>query len=441
MPGFVPEQQMDTVARLARALADRPRVLPLVGRLQRYAWGGTEFLRDLTGLGTADDGPVAEWWLGAHPSAPSRVQLGGDECPLDALIARAPALTLGPRVVERFGPRLPFLVKVLDVREMLSIQAHPTRAQARAGFAREDAAGVPLDAPERTYRDDNHKPEAQVALTPLWLLSGFRPLGEMAAVLGGRPELVPLASRVDAWSRRAQASGDAAPVVRRVFEHVMTMEQEQVDALLSPLARRLVGQYGAGQLARSSPDFWAARAARPFVDSGAAFDRGIISCYLLNLACLAPGQATFLGPGLLHAYLEGTALEIMASSDNVVRGGLTPKHIDVPELLRIVTFEPGSPHPRGGEPHGPHEQAYAMPVDDFELRRWQLPRPGHVESAAATGPEVLVALEGSGVVRCDGGDLRLPRGAAAFVPAATRYTVAASEGPYTVFRARVPNDA
>jgi mannose-6-phosphate isomerase class I len=185
-----------TVVRLARQLAGQPRPLELIGCVQPYAWGGFDYLRALTGLDLPTNTPAAEWWIGAHPVAPSMVRSELGDVALDRLIAHDPATTLGNEVVARFGPQLPFLLKVLDVREMLSIQAHPSKAQAEAGFARENAEGVPVDAPRRNYRDANHKPEAQVALTPFWMLCGFRHPADLHTILASRPELEFLSSHV-----------------------------------------------------------------------------------------------------------------------------------------------------------------------------------------------------------------------------------------------------
>ena len=169
----------DTAAAI-RAFAARPRLLPLAGAVQHYDWGGREFIPSLLGRANPGGLPFAELWFGAHPRGPATVVVDGAPVGLDALVAAAPVEVLGESDARRFGGRLPYLLKILDARTMLSLQAHPSLAQARAGFARENDAGIPLEAPTRTYRDDRHKPEVHAALTDFWMLHGFRPLDEIA---------------------------------------------------------------------------------------------------------------------------------------------------------------------------------------------------------------------------------------------------------------------
>jgi mannose-6-phosphate isomerase len=389
-------------------------------------------LRELTGLPLPPDEPAAEWWIGAHPLAPSVAVSEVGECPLDLLIARAPAVFLGPAVARRFG-RLPFLLKVLDVAQMLSIQAHPSKEDAEAGFAREQRAGVPLDSPVRTYKDDNHKPEAQVALTPFWLLYGFRAPERLAATLAERPELAALQARLT-------PAGDSAAALRSLFAHIMTLSQDAIDTLLGPLVSRLAPLYHAGRLPRESPDFWAARAAEQFPLPGGHLDRGILSIYLMNLVSLAPGEGTFLGAGLLHAYLEGTAVEVMANSDNVIRGGLTPKHVDVPELLRVLAFEPAEPARLSSHEAATDVRRYQAPVPEFTLAHAELPAGGRLDLPAPLGPQILIVLGGATNLRWPGGALALTRGSAVFVPPGLT-TVLAARAPGSIFMASVPADS
>jgi len=306
--------------------------------IQRYAWGSPTAIPSL--LGKAPDGsPQAELWLGAHPSAPSKA--GGVS--LEALIAQAPERILGEASIARFGPRLPFLLKVLAAAQPLSLQAHPSLAQAKAGFAKEEAARVPRGASNRNYRDENHKPEIICALTDFQALCGFRRLADSVKLFRGLGLDVTLLEQHG---------------LRAYFEHVMTLPKEVqgalvdklVDASRSPvkgfvaecaLAQRLAAQYPR--------------------------DIGIVGALLLNLVRLTPGEALFLDAGNLHAYLEGTGIELMANSDNVLRGGLTPKHVDVPELLSVLSFQDGPPkvlRPSAGD-----EAVYATAAPDFRLSR------------------------------------------------------------------------
>ena len=278
-------------------------VLPLHGVVQHYDWGGYDFIPGLLGIANSDRRPFAELWMGAHPKAPAMADVAGVAMPLDRLIAEAPDRILGPSASARFGGRLPYLFKILDVASMLSIQVHPTKEQAAAGFARENAAGIDLGAAERNYKDENHKPEVAVALTDFWMLHGFRPLDQIAEGLRKVPEL---RSIMPDFSVRLARAGDATQARRDLlcdlYCAVMTMPQERVDLLLNALVERLATRAPSDH---DVPDYWAARAVEKFPAVGGHRDRGIFSIYLLNLVHLRPGQGTFQPAGTLHAYLEG----------------------------------------------------------------------------------------------------------------------------------------
>jgi mannose-6-phosphate isomerase len=317
---------------------------------------------------------------------------------------------------------------------MRSIQAHPTKAQAEAGFARENAAGVPLTAPNRNYRDDNHKPEALVAVTEFWMLHGFRRVDEILEALTARPALRPLLPWVD---RRSDDSPSGPAALQRLYEGVMMMPQPEVDALLEPLLVEIVPRYEAGAIGKSSPDFWAARAALDFAQPDGHRDRGILSIYLLNLVRVPAGCGAFVGPGLLHAHLSGVAIEIMASSDNVLRGGLTTKHVDVPELLRILRFDATPPHLIEAVAVSPSEQVYPVPAAEFALSRIGLGPEATSERVPAEGPDSLLVLEGAVRLRSGSQELAFARGGIAFVPAGRPY-VLSTQGGAVVFSASVP---
>lgn len=351
------------------------KLFDLEGIVQHYQWGGFTYIPNLLLRELKTGQPSAEYWLGAHIQAPSVVN--GQQT-LDKLLQQHPEL-LGSRVQSQFG-RLPYLLKVLDVKDMLSIQVHPTIENAKKGFAAENAAGVPLTASNRNYKDDNHKPELAYALGEFWLLHGFRSADSLKQVLGERPELqflVPLFGE-----------GDYATLYRTVME----MPDEQVVAHLQPLLERVLPAYEAGTLSKSNPDFWAARAAKTY-NTADRIDRGIFSIYLLNLVEMKKGQAIFQDAGLLHAYLEGQNVEIMANSDNVLRGGLTPKHVDVPELMKHVQFEPCIPRLLDGTRVQEYEKAFLTPAADFELHLIELPANKGI-SLQATTSEILLVLEG-----------------------------------------------
>lgn len=420
-----------------RAFAARPRPLRLEGAVRHYAWGGRQFIPDLIGRPNPEGLPFAELWLGAHPAAPAAALIDGARIALDALVAAAPVEVLGASDARRFAGRLPYLLKVLDARTMLSLQAHPSLAQARAGFARENSAGIPLEARERTYRDDNHKPEVHAALTEFWMLHGFRPLGEIADALDAAPELARLDPGFRARLRRAGGEpGARRGLLRDLYRSLMTMPQPEVDRMLDALVRRLERNPADD---RDRHDYWALRAALTFPLPDGHRDRGIAAIYLLNLLHLRPGEGTFQSAGTLHAYLEGANVELMANSDNVVRGGLTAKHVDTQGLLDILTFEPARPTVLDGRPVADTERVYDAPVGEFLLSRIQ-PTPAHPHAETRDhGADCLIALEGSARTVTMDETLELPRGAACLVPAGIAYRLEAVGGPAVVYRARVPH--
>lgn len=362
--------------------------------IQEYAWGSTSALAELLGQPSPSAKPQAELWMGAHPLAPSKLPDG--RTLLDA-IAAAPAEQLGADLARRFDGKLPWLLKVLAAEQPLSLQAHPSLEQAKAGFAREEAAGVPRTAAHRNYKDANHKPELICALTPFEALCGFRAPGETARFLTqlGVPALAPVRERLG-----------GVDGVRDAFEYLMTLERALVPLLLSPVVEAC---------ARHDGEF--AKEARTVVELAARYpgDVGAVTSTLLNRVSLAPFEALYLPAGNLHAYLHGVGVEVMASSDNVLRGGLTPKHVDVPELMRVLQFTSGAvPVLRpvvGGEGR------YETPAPEFALAC--LPVKGAL-TPARRGPEMLLCVAGAVTVN---GKV-LPKGRCGWVSAA--------EGPYTL---------
>jgi len=397
-------------------------VLKLHPAVQHYDWGGHDFIPGLLGIDNCERRPFAELWMGAHPKAPAMADVAGMAIPLNQLIAEAPDRILGPSACARFGGNLPYLFKVLDVAQTLSIQAHPTREQAEAGFARENAAGLDLTAAVRNYQDANPKPEVCVALTEFWMLRGFRPLDHIAETLRQVPEL---RSIMPGFPARRDS-------LRDLYRTVMTLPQERVDLLLNQLAARLAASRPCDS---DSPDYWAARAAEAFPR-----DRGIFSIYLLNLVHLRPGQGTFLPAGTLHAYLKGVAVELMANSDNVLRGGLTRKHVDVPELMRILSFDDGVPQVLDGAPGGSSERVYRTPFGEFELSRIDLAAGGQYMGHATHGPDTLIVLDGGATLAAAGRSMPLARGAIVFAPFGTDYAIHTSAAPAMLFKASVPGD-
>ncbi|MGW3557203.1 mannose-6-phosphate isomerase, class I [Streptomyces sp. NPDC000963] len=378
----------------------------LVNTVRPYAWGSTTAIPEL--LGTAPTGePQAEMWMGAHPGAPSRTERG----PLNELIAADPVRELGERTVERFGPHLPFLFKVLAAGAPLSLQVHPDLDQARSGFAAEEAAGIPVDAPHRTYKDANHKPELICALTPFEGFCGFRAPADAADLIAalGVDSLKPYVDLLHAHPEEA--------ALREVLTALLTADPEETAhtvAEATAAADRLGGAHAPyARLAHHYPS-----------------DPGVVAAMLLHHVRLQPGEALYLGAGVPHAYLDGLGVEIMANSDNVLRCGLTPKHVDVPELLRIVRFDPADPAILRPEASPSGEEVYETPTDEFRLSRFVRAEGAAPTDLTAPTPQILLAVAG----RPTAGELVLAPGESVFVPAGERIQLT---GAGTVFRATV----
>jgi mannose-6-phosphate isomerase len=366
-----------------------PAPLLLTGGVQNYAWGqrnAAAIIPRLLGVAPEPDRPYAELWLGAHPVLPATATVGGVTLNLIDLIGAAPAFLLGVSAVRAFGPQLPFLMKLLAAAHPLSIQAHPNRAQAEAGFAHEEAAGIPLHAAHRMYRDRNHKPELIVALDEFVVLKGFRPVEDIQAEFARTPELAPL------LRAPAPSTSDGTEArhawLRALFAHLLSPAAAEVDAALAAWLRRLETETRARPFTDAQPAHWVLRAAAV----AATPDRGLLAFCLLNLVHLRPGQALFLGPGELHAYLEGTGIEVMANSDNVLRGGLTPKPVDVAALIATLTFDAGPPQILNAAADG----HYATPAREFVTARLALPAGDTITVADARGADVVLLLEGHG---------------------------------------------
>jgi len=409
----------------------------LKGIVQHYDWGGFDFIPNLLGQPHPSSLPCAELWLGAHAGGTSVVESPEGSIPLPELISAAPEQVLGASVAARFGNLLPYLFKVLDARKMLSIQAHPTIPQARAGFDAEEAVGIPLKASTRNYKDRNHKPEVHVALTDFWMLHGFRPLEDIAESLRSVRELQPLmpdfAERLAIVGRETAARSS---LLCELYARAMTMPQTEVDRILNPLISRLEIESPAN---KDLSDFWAVRAAREFPLPDAHRDRGIFSIYLLNLVRLQPGEATYQSAGTLHAYLEGVNVELMANSDNVLRGGLTPKNVDVVELMRVLRFDEGKPEIIRGRDAGNGETVFPTPAAEFELSRIQCGKAREFHSGARSGPDILIVLDGEIIATANGDKLQLKTGESFFAPQDTPYELTCQSEKAVLFKASVPS--
>lgn len=369
--------------------------------VRSYAWGSPAVIPELLGLPPSGE-PQAELWVGAHTGSPSVV--AGDGRTLDRYIADDPSGTLGPSAAERFGERLPFLLKVLAVERPLSVQVHPTIEQAIEGYAAEDDAGVPLDSPQRSYRDRNHKPEMVVALTEFEALLGFADPLESAETLESchHTDLVGAGTVL-------REPGGLETLVRRWLTLPDDPAAELVTALVAEASARQ--DLGALQLVH--------RLAQEYRG-----DRGLLLAVLMRHVTLRPGEAAFVPAGVPHAYLSGVAVEPQASSDNTLRAGLTGKHVDVAEVLRLLRYEPdGAMDIRPGQGK-PGEQIYAVPgVDEFLLTRVTTS-----DGVAVSGPRLILVVEGTATITSCESDVPLPRGRAAFVPASDDTTALNVDG-------------
>ncbi len=376
--------------------------------VKAYAWGSRTAIAGLSGRPSPSAEPEAELWMGAHRDGASSAYVDGQLVPLPELFEQRPEQMLGADCVQRFGG-LPFLFKLLAAEHPLSLQVHPSLEQARAGFAREEALGVPRGAATRNYRDQNHKPELLVALGRFEALSGWRAF----------PEQTSLLRRLDLPALRSVA--DTASGTRELFSALLLPSASARTSLLEGFAQR------AQALSESRDEdaaafAWAARLARAYPS-----DVGAVLSLLLRYLVLDRGEALFLGAGNLHAYLRGFGVEIMASSDNVLRGGLTPKHVDVTELLATVDFDAAPPALVRPEPSADGSTRYQTPVPDFALTRLAVAahQPKRVANA---GPQIALVTEGNVVGESPMGSVELRAGQCAFVPAAAPWFELAGAG-------------
>ena len=398
------------------------RICILQNTIQEYNWGARTVIADLLGKTSPSEKPQAELWMGAHPKAPSLVMLDGRSESLADIISADPEDVLGETVADRFGKRLPYLFKVLAAARPLSIQAHPNRTQAEKGFRREEMAGIPLDGPERNYRDADHKPECLCALTPFWALMGFRKIKDLTArLLTCCPKS--LSVELGALERTPDSSG-----LKRVFESLLTLSAGRRENVVNEAMH-------AAREERVDADSckWMHKLNRYYPD-----DIGALAPLFLNLVCLEPGQALFLPAGRLHSYLEGAGIELMANSDNVLRGGLTPKHVDVPELMNVLDFRERPLSILAPVKKNEYEVEYESRADEFVLSVICTPRDGAYRSREKRSVEILLCTEGEGKLtdRGNGEAFDVQKGLSFLVPAAvSQYSI---EGKLTIYKAAVP---
>lgn len=391
-------------------------IFKLTGTHQHYDWGGTSFIPNWLKLKQTEDKPYAEYWLGAHRSAPSLIEFEGQWLPLDRVIDKAPKL-LGEESRAKFGDELPYLLKILDVKQPLSIQLHPTKAEAELGFERENQLGIALNAPNRTYKDRNHKPEMMIALSDFWLLHGFRPLAEIKSVLAERPSLQGLAQRIDTVG------------LPQVYREIMQAAQAQLEKWLLPIISEKQLEYQQDKLKWDNPDYWVLYSMEAMGISSEKLDAGLLCFYLFNIVNLKKGEGIYQGAGLPHAYLRGQNIELMAASDNVIRGGLTPKFVDIPALLNTIEYR--EVVPKIIPAYQGEEALYLYPTPeakDFAMQRLSF-NPFDEEAFITTSASILLVMAGSLYIDLGEDSIHLSQGEAVFISADTQVdTIGESDG-------------
>ncbi|MFP4255520.1 MAG: mannose-6-phosphate isomerase, class I [Desulfobacterales bacterium] len=393
----------------------------LENQVRNYAWGSKTAIQKILGLEPDLQTPWAELWMGAHPGAPSRVFVNGQWIRLDEWIRSNPEDALGKAPAEAFGNTLPYLFKVLAADQPLSIQAHPDRELARLGFEKENSSGIPADAPERNYRDPRAKPELIFAVEPFSALIGFRKPAEITDMLA---RICPqtLGPEIKALEKRPEKTG-----IRDFFHSLMTMDKDR--------RRKITGEAVIRAEKMDSPEAaWIRRLCGFYPD-----DPGILAPAFLNLTTIEPGEAVFLEPGVLHAYLSGVGMEIMANSDNVVRGGLTKKSIDTQQLLCVVKFSPGAPNLIKPRQTGDFEKIYPTEAKEFIFSEIRIDRGCVWQGPDMHSAEILFCMHGKAQVSAHGenSSLEIKKGQAVFVPAAAGKYQAA--GRAVLYRAGVPS--
>ena len=396
-------------------------IYPLNGRLQHYVWGGERYIPHLLHIDKTES-HYAEYWLGAHPSAPSQILYVQEEISLGDFLHQNPT-ALGTQSRQLFGDNLPYLLKILDVANPLSIQLHPTKEQAEIGFAQENAAGIPLNDPKRTYKDDNHKPEMMIALSNFWLLHGFKTKAQIFDTLRQRPSLAELATKLVSQN------------LADFYADIMLAKQEQLAQWLLPIIDSQQKAYEQNQLAMQDPDYWVLYTLHAMQISLDKLDAGLMSFYLFNIVNLQVGEGIFQAAGVPHAYLRGQNIELMACSDNVIRGGLTPKHVDIEQLLKIIDCSEIVPQIIKPAPKN-QVYTYPTPIADFALSNMPYAKNTEISDRTLNGT-ILFVMAGEITLEAAQQKLTLKQGQAAFIAADTDYRVHGMQEGYAVL-ARLP---
>ena len=394
----------------------------LKNTIQNYAWGSPIAIPELLGIANPAGEPRAELWMGAHPKAPSLVYCDSRWVSLKDLIDRHPREILGQTVALNFNNRLPYLFKVLAAAKPLSIQAHPSRAQAREGYQRENRLGIDISAADRNYKDDNHKPECICALSPFQALCGFRNCFD---ILDLTEKYCP---RTLAGERALLKKESNSQGLKQFFSTLMTMDTQRQKQVID---EALVN---AKPLSAKNPvALWMTRLAAAY-----PFDIGLLAPMLLNLVELKPGEALFLPAGELHAYLEGLGIELMANSDNVLRGGLTDKHVDVAELMKVLNFKSLSIDISPGIEKNETERVYPCDAVEFVLSMISVAEGHPFRSAGRGGVEIMLCTDGAAALQQQPGNeiVKIAKGDSVIIPAAVDGYMISGRG--VLYRAAVP---
>ncbi|MCF7920686.1 MAG: mannose-6-phosphate isomerase, class I [Candidatus Cloacimonetes bacterium] len=388
--------------------------------VQKYNWGTKDYIPQLTGLDNSVSEPFAELWMGAHGSSSSFLQTSSGKISLMDYISANPEQVLGKAIADKFQ-ELPFLFKILSAAQPLSIQVHPSRAQAKAGFNFEETQRLPLDVSIRNYKDSNHKPEMLLALTPFTALTGIRPFYEIGEIIC----FLRLDQKIEEFgSLTAELSTEN---LRDFFNWLLHLKRRQKEKVRNNIVRAATLRRGCEHPAAQAIE-WICR-----LDSFFPDDIGIFAPIMMNTLQLRPGEAFFMEAGIMHAYLEGSGLEIMANSDNVLRCALTPKHIDIPELLKIAHFKPAEPHRIKPYLQG-MEEVYPSPALEFQLSRFRLSSSFRIDKLLSA--EILLNVDGeTEVIPEFGKPVILKKGQSAFISQnAQSYRIA---GSAILFRAGI----
>ncbi len=377
----------------------------LKNTIQEYAWGSYTAISELLEMPPSGN-PQAELWMGAHPKSPSLAEYDGKLISLADLIRQYPQEILGKAVAEKFDNQLPYLFKVLAAAKPLSVQAHPNREQAVRGFERENSLGIPLNDPKRNYKDANHKPECLCAITQFWGLRGFRKITDIIELIESVCGKT-LEKELDLLRKLPDSKG-----LKQFFQALMLMPEERKKDVI------------AKAVVESEKRLGDRRAFRWLVDLYDDYptDIGVLSPLFLNIVCLDPGDAMFLDSGEPHAYLDGLGIELMANSDNVLRGGLTPKHIDVPELLEVLSFDQKDISILTPKKISEYESVYQCAAEEFVLSHISLENPNKDADFSVKSVQIILCVEGSAIITdMNNNSTSVSKGMSVIVPAAVNY--------------------